>query len=614
MAFKERVFSGVQPTGNLHLGNYLGAITKFVALQERYDCIYCVVDLHAITVWQDPLELPKATREVTAAFIACGIDPKRHIVFNQSQVAEHAELAWIFNCVARMGWLNRMTQFKEKAGKDRENASVGLFVYPNLMAADILVYRATHVPVGEDQKQHLELSRDIAQKFNNDFADSIRAHGHGSVFFPQPEPLIQGPATRVMSLRDGTKKMSKSEPSDYSRINLTDEADAIAQKIRKAKTDPEPLPSEEKGLESRPEADNLVGIFAALKGTSKAEVLREFGGGQFSTFKSALIDLAVAKLGPIGAEMKRLSRDPAYIDSVLADGAQRAQVIAAETMKAVKDIVGFVRRAGFARLPRRQGRPKTTIPSPPVARRRSVCRQRDRSYGRARPLVAPPPGMPPSRHECQAPQLRERPQAQISCGDRRHGRMRSRGVLGRQARRAHQIADRDAAGDRTGRPQSTMARRRRSDEGGSRGSRQQGARQIRGAGKENRAHHAGSRHPRGRNGGRNRQTDRRRCRHRHSRAGRRHRQGRSGSAGVESGQDRRHVSDPRGHRAGTSERRGDRGDVLTTRRALAAGRNWVIRAQALPRAGIACRASYRRRRRFRGPRGEKTPSEAVFHE
>jgi tryptophanyl-tRNA synthetase len=344
MAFKERVFSGVQPTGNLHLGNYLGAITKFVALQERYDCIYCVVDLHAITVWQDPLELPKATREVTAAFIACGIDPKRHIVFNQSQVAEHAELAWIFNCVARMGWLNRMTQFKEKAGKDRENASVGLFVYPNLMAADILVYRATHVPVGEDQKQHLELSRDIAQKFNNDFAESIRAHGHGSVFFPQPEPLIQGPATRVMSLRDGTKKMSKSEPSDYSRINLTDEADAIAQKIRKAKTDPEPLPSEEKGLESRPEADNLVGIFAALKGTSKAEVLREFGGGQFSTFKSALIDLAVAKLGPIGAEMKRLSRDPAYIDSVLADGAQRAQVIAAETMKAVKDIVGFVRR------------------------------------------------------------------------------------------------------------------------------------------------------------------------------------------------------------------------------------------------------------------------------
>jgi tryptophanyl-tRNA synthetase len=344
MAFKERVFSGVQPTGNLHLGNYLGAITKFVALQERYDCIYCVVDLHAITVWQDPSELPRATREVTAAFLACGIDAKKQIIFNQSQVAEHAELAWVFNCVARMGWLNRMTQFKEKAGKDRENASVGLYVYPNLMAADILVYRATHVPVGEDQKQHLELSRDIAQKFNNDFAPSIHAHGYGEAFFPLPEPLIQGPATRVMSLRDGTKKMSKSEPSDYSRINLTDDADAIAQKIRKAKTDPEPLPSEEKGLEPRPEADNLVGIYAALKRSSKADVLREFGGGQFSTFKTALADLAVAKLGPIGAEMKKLMQDPVYIDSVLADGSERAQTLAAETMKAVKDIVGFVRR------------------------------------------------------------------------------------------------------------------------------------------------------------------------------------------------------------------------------------------------------------------------------
>jgi tryptophanyl-tRNA synthetase len=344
MAFKERVFSGVQPTGNLHLGNYLGAITKFVALQENYDCIYCVVDLHAITVWQDPSELPRATREVTAAFLACGIDPKKHIIFNQSQVAEHAELAWVFNCVARMGWLNRMTQFKEKAGKDRENASVGLFAYPNLMAADILVYRATHVPVGDDQKQHLELSRDIAQKFNNDFAASIQAHGYGDAFFPLPEPLIQGPATRVMSLRDGTKKMSKSDASDYSRINLTDDADAIAQKVRKAKTDPEPLPSEEKGLAPRPEAENLVGIYAALKGVTKADVLREFGGSQFSTFKAALADLSVAKLGPIGAEMKRLVQDPVYIDSVLADGSQRAQAIAAETMKAVKDIVGFVRR------------------------------------------------------------------------------------------------------------------------------------------------------------------------------------------------------------------------------------------------------------------------------
>jgi tryptophanyl-tRNA synthetase len=343
MAFKERVFSGVQPTGNLHLGNYLGAITKFVALQDKYDCIYCVVDMHAITVWQEPAELSHATREVTAAFLACGIDPKKHIVFNQSQVAEHAELAWVCNCVARLGWLNRMTQFKEKAGKDRENVSVGLYAYPNLMAADILVYRATHVPVGEDQKQHLELARDIAIKFNNDYANSIAAHGFGEIFFPQPEPIIQGPATRVMSLRDGSKKMSKSEPSDYSRINLTDDADAIAQKIRKAKTDPEPLPSEEKGLETRPEADNLVGIYAALAETTKAGVLREFGGAQFSTFKSALVDLAVAKLGPIGAEMKKLVQDPAYIDSVLADGSDRARAIAAETMKAVKDIVGFVR-------------------------------------------------------------------------------------------------------------------------------------------------------------------------------------------------------------------------------------------------------------------------------
>src|ERR1700681_954868 len=243
MAFEELVFSGVQPTGNLHLGNYLGAIKRFVELQDRYDCIYCVVYLHAITVWQDPAELPKAIREVTAAFIASGIDPKKHIVFNQSQVAEHAELAWVFNCVARLGWLNRMTQFKEKAGKDRENASIGLYNYPVLMAADILVYRATHVPVGDDQKQHLELTRDIAQKFNNDFAASIAAHGHGEAYFPLPEPLIQGPATRVMSLRDGTKKMSKSDPSEYAHIALTDDADAIAQKIRRAKTDPEPLPT-----------------------------------------------------------------------------------------------------------------------------------------------------------------------------------------------------------------------------------------------------------------------------------------------------------------------------------------------------------------------------------
>jgi tryptophanyl-tRNA synthetase len=343
MAFKQLVFSGVQPTGNLHLGNYLGAIKRFVELQDRFDCIYCVVDLHAITVWQDPRELPKAIREVTAAFLACGIDPKKHIVFNQSQVAEHAELAWVFNCVARLGWLNRMTQFKEKAGKDRENASVGLYAYPTLMAADILVYRATHVPVGEDQKQHLELSRDIAQKFNNDFGDSIRDYGFGDEFFPLPEPLITGEATRVMSLRDGAKKMSKSDASDYSRINLTDDADAIAQKIRKAKTDPEPLPSEEKGLATRPEADNLVGIFAALADTTRAGVLAQFGNAQFSTFKTALVDLAVAKLSPIAGEMKKLMADPDSIDAILADGSGRARRIAGETMNAVKDIVGFVR-------------------------------------------------------------------------------------------------------------------------------------------------------------------------------------------------------------------------------------------------------------------------------
>jgi tryptophanyl-tRNA synthetase len=345
MAFKPRVFSGMQATGNPHLGNYLGAITKFVALQDRTECIYCVVDLHAITVWQDPVELPRAIRDVTAAFIASGVDPKRSIIFNQSQVPEHAELAWIFNCVARIGWLNRMTQFKEKSGKDRENASVGLYVYPSLMAADILLYLATLVPVGEDQKQHVELARDIAQKFNNDYGDSIRRHRpDAEAFFPLPEPLIQGPATRVMSLRDGTKKMSKSDPSDQSRINLTDDADTIALKVRRAKTDPHPLPHDPKELEARPEADNLIGIYAALAGNTSADVLEEFGGGQFSTFKNALVDLLVAKLGPINAEMRRLSADPGYVDSVLGEGSARAQAIASETMKAVKDIVGFVRR------------------------------------------------------------------------------------------------------------------------------------------------------------------------------------------------------------------------------------------------------------------------------
>jgi tryptophanyl-tRNA synthetase len=341
-SFKPRVFSGVQPTGNLHLGNYLGAIARFVEMQKSHDCIYCVVDMHAITVWQDPKELARQTREVTAAFIAAGIDPTRHIVFNQSQVHEHAELAWVFNCVARMGWLNRMTQFKEKAGKDRENASVGLFAYPSLMAADILVYLATHVPVGDDQKQHLELTRDIAQKFNNDFAASIAEHGYGDAFFPETEPLITGPATRVMSLREGTKKMSKSDPSDYSRINLTDDAETIALKLRKAKTDPEPLPSDIAGLKGRAEADNLVGIYAALAGTTKEAVIAEFGGSQFSAFKPKLADLAVERLSPIAGEMRRLLADPAYIDAILKDGSQRASAIAAETMKGVREVVGFV--------------------------------------------------------------------------------------------------------------------------------------------------------------------------------------------------------------------------------------------------------------------------------
>ncbi len=343
-AFQPRVFSGVQPTGNLHLGNYLGAIIKFVALQHEHECLYCVVDMHAITVPQDPEELTRTIREVAAAFIASGVDPKKNIIFNQSQVSAHAELAWILTCTARIGWLNRMTQFKEKAGKDRENASVGLYVYPVLMAADILAYRATHVPVGEDQKQHLELARDIAQKFNNDFSASIARNGFGEAFFPQPEPLIQGAATRVMSLRDGSKKMSKSDPSDASRINLTDDADAIAAKVRKAKTDPEPLPSETAGLEARPEAENLVGIYAALGGISKQDVLNDFGGGQFSAFKNALVELAVTKLGPIGAEMKRLVADPGSIDKILVDGAERADAIARPNLAAVKDIVGFVRR------------------------------------------------------------------------------------------------------------------------------------------------------------------------------------------------------------------------------------------------------------------------------
>jgi tryptophanyl-tRNA synthetase len=342
-SFSERVFSGVQPTGNLHLGNYLGALKRFVEMQATHPCIYCVVDLHAMTMPHEPAQLARTTREVTAAFLACGIDPDRNIVFNQSRVAEHAELTWAFDCVARLGWLNRMTQFKEKAGKDRENASIGLYNYPVLMAADILLYRATHVPVGEDQKQHLELTRDIAQKFNNDFAPQIAANGHGDAFFPLPEPLIQGPATRVMSLRDGTKKMSKSDPSENSYIALTDDADVIAQKIRRAKTDADALPSEVEGLAGRAEADNLVGIYAALEDKTKADVLRTVGGAQFSAFKSALVELAVAKLAPIRSEILRLETDPGHVDVVLANGAGKARAIATPNMNAVKDILGLLR-------------------------------------------------------------------------------------------------------------------------------------------------------------------------------------------------------------------------------------------------------------------------------
>ncbi|MAY34004.1 MAG: tryptophan--tRNA ligase [Pseudomonadota bacterium] len=331
-----RVFSGIQPSGNLTLGNYLGAMTRFVDMQNNsgMPTIFCMVDLHAITVWQDPAKLTNATRELCAGFIAAGIDPEQSILFNQSQVPEHAQLAWIFNCVARMGWMKRMTQWKDKAGKNQENASLGLFAYPALMAADILIYHATHVPVGEDQKQHLELTRDIAIKFNNDF---------GVDFFPVTEPVIEGAATRVMSLRDGSKKMSKSDPSDMSRINLTDDADAIAKKIRKAKTDPDPLPETYDDLSERPEARNLVNIYAAMSGKTPQEVVTEFAGQQFGTFKPALADLAVDKLAPISTEMSRLMQDTAEIDRILGRGAERAREIAAPILKQTYDIVGMIR-------------------------------------------------------------------------------------------------------------------------------------------------------------------------------------------------------------------------------------------------------------------------------
>ncbi|MDG1003947.1 MAG: tryptophan--tRNA ligase [Emcibacteraceae bacterium] len=332
--FKQRVFSGVQPSGDLTLGNYLGAIKNWIGLQDTYETIFCVVDLHAITTWQEPDILRNATREVAAGMIASGIDPKKSIIFNQSQVSAHAELAWIFNCVARMGWLNRMTQFKEKAGKNKERASVGLYVYPDLMAADILTYRATHVPVGADQKQHLELTRDIAQKFNSDY---------GVDFFPEVEPLIFGAATRVMSLRDGNIKMSKSDPSENSRINLTDNRDLISKKIQKARTDSEPLPATLPELGDRAEAKNLINIFAALSERDAEAVCLDYEGRGFAEFKRDLADLSVSVLGPITEEMARLMNDKTYLDSILSEGANNANKLASPILKQVQEIVGFLR-------------------------------------------------------------------------------------------------------------------------------------------------------------------------------------------------------------------------------------------------------------------------------
>lgn len=336
-AFTPRVFSGIQPSGGLTLGNYLGALKRFVDMQDAgtHDCIFCVVDLHAITTWQSPEDLTRQTREIAAAFLAAGIDPKRAILFNQSQAPEHAQLGWLFSCIARMGWMRRMTQWKDKAGKNSEEASLGLFAYPALMAADILVHHATHVPVGEDQKQHLELTRDIAAKFNHDY---------GVDFFPITEPVIGGPAARVMSLRDGTKKMSKSDSSDMSRINLSDDADTIAQKFRKARTDPEPLPESYDELKDRPEARNLVDILAGLQGKSTEDVMTDVAGQQWGQFKPHLADVAVETLAPITSEMNRLLADPREIDRVLADGAERASAIAAPILSKTFDIMGVVRR------------------------------------------------------------------------------------------------------------------------------------------------------------------------------------------------------------------------------------------------------------------------------
>ena len=336
-----RVFSGVQPTGKLHLGNYLGALRQFVDLQHGYECLYCVVDLHALTVWQEPNELEASVRETAAALIACGLEPEKNILFAQSAVPAHAELAWILGCVARIGWLNRMTQFKEKSGKHKENSSVGLFTYPVLMAADILAYRAGFVPVGDDQKQHVELARDIARKFNVDYADAIAERGFDFDFLIGPEPLIQPEGARIMSLKDGTKKMSKSDPADLARINLADDADAIALKIRKARTDPLPLPASAEELRDRPEAKNLVGIYSAIVRQGTDSVLAEYGGRQFSEFKAALTEAVVAAVAPIGAEMRRLLGDPAELDRVLERGAGKASALAAPTLEQTKAVIGL---------------------------------------------------------------------------------------------------------------------------------------------------------------------------------------------------------------------------------------------------------------------------------
>ena len=332
---KKRVFSGVQPTGNLHIGNYLGAIKNFVDLQNKFECVYCIVDLHAITNRQDPEDLKSNILETVASFIASGLNSEKNIIFNQASVAAHSELAWVFNCVARIGWMNRMTQFKEKAGVNKENASLGLLVYPSLMAADILIYKATHVPVGQDQKQHLELTRDIAKKFNNDFKCRN--------YFPIVEPLIPKEISRVMSLRDGKKKMSKSEDSDHSRVNLKDDKDIIDKKIKKAKTDNNPIPSEINGLENRDEAKNLISIYASLNGMKVSEVLKEFGGKNFSTFKSKLSESIIEKICPIGTEIKKLLKDKSYLDKILEKGAKRADLIAKNNLKEIYEIIGLTK-------------------------------------------------------------------------------------------------------------------------------------------------------------------------------------------------------------------------------------------------------------------------------